>query len=249
MNALVKQRKAVALKANIMPVVKSAKLPAVQQREYQEFDEYVRAADSLRSGYDELFAALEALQAEIDAAPKVPFDQIGGGSMMRHKMQLALRRLQKCDDCKSLLLLYSKFDAGRRWYEREELYEEMKEPRCDLLGGYHSDVLTRRVVSEQVAMLIGSFPNANPHSSEVYVPMLIEEIIAANPRASALESTCREIRRTKTFLPAIAEVLKVLREQAERLKHLWLMKDDLDMQEEVTASIATAKAKLEEGVS
>jgi len=46
--------------------------------------------------------------------------------------------------------------------------------------------------------------------------MLIEEIIAAMPRASALEMACRVIRREKNFVPSIAEVLAVLKEQTTR---------------------------------
>jgi hypothetical protein len=39
--------------------------------------------------------------------------------------------------------------------------------------------------------------------------------MVARPTAVALESACREIRRTKTFPPSIAELLTVLREREE----------------------------------
>jgi hypothetical protein len=84
-----------------------------------------------------------------------------------------------------------------------------------MLKVWTTQQITRRVVAEEVAMLIGSFPNANPTSPKVYVRMLIEEIMAANPSFVALEGTCRELRRTKTFAPTIAEVLEVLRKQEE----------------------------------
>ena len=73
--------------------------------------------------------------------------------------------------------------------------------------------LRRRVVEEQVALLLGSFPNAVPHNPKVYTGMLVEEIVAAEPSAVALEAACREIRRTKNFLPTPAEMLKILREK------------------------------------
>jgi hypothetical protein len=73
--------------------------------------------------------------------------------------------------------------------------------------------LKRRIIEEQVALLLGSFPNAGPHNPAVYSGMLVEEIVAAGPSAVALEATCREIRRTKNFAPTIAEVLKILKEK------------------------------------
>ena len=46
---------------------------------------------------------------------------------------------------------------------------------------------------------------------------LVEEIIAANPRASALEATVRELRRNwkQSRPPPIAEMLEVLQRQAQ----------------------------------
>jgi hypothetical protein len=61
--------------------------------------------------------------------------------------------------------------------------------------------------------LIGGFPNASPHAPEVYTRLLVEEIVAANPDAVALEATCREIRRTKTFAPSIPELRNLLIDQ------------------------------------
>ena len=88
--------------------------------------------------------------------------------------------------------------------------------------------ITRRVVTEKISLLIGSFPNAAPPNAQTYTGMMIEEIIAANPSISALEATCRELRRSKTFVPTIAEVLKELREQTKMWGHvLDLWKDDI----------------------
>jgi hypothetical protein len=76
-------------------------------------------------------------------------------------------------------------------------------------------VITRRVVGEQIGVLLGGFPNSSPHNAEVYTRVLIEEIIAAKPCASALEATMRHIRRNSVFAPSPAEMLKVLREKME----------------------------------
>jgi hypothetical protein len=53
--------------------------------------------------------------------------------------------------------------------------------------------------------------------------MLIEEILARDPRASELESACRHIRRSEKFkfVPTIGEVLKIITEQEHRWSDRW----------------------------
>jgi hypothetical protein len=106
-------------------------------------------------------------------------------------------------------------------------------------------------VSEQVSMLIGSFPNANPSSPEMYARILIEEIVAANPSASGLEATCRQIRRTATWLPTVAELLKVLREQMEFwADRLGTTTDDVEYWcEEAAKKIAAFEARSKEAAA
>jgi hypothetical protein len=74
--------------------------------------------------------------------------------------------------------------------------------------------------------------------------MLIEEIVAANPSASALEATCRQIRRTLRFAPTIAELLGVLRQQHEAWSdRLHILEDDVAYwREQLTERVAQAKA-------
>jgi hypothetical protein len=102
------------------------------------------------------------------------------------------------------------------FFDRDTLYEETKKKRPNHVGCHTDRQITRRVVSEEISLLIGGFPNAGPHSPKVYTRMMIEEIVAANPTAVALEGACREIRRTKTFAPSIPELLEALRQHEER---------------------------------
>jgi hypothetical protein len=144
-----------------------------------------------------------------------------------------------------LMRLYREFDAGRSFFERDELYRTRKPRRQNLLGCWCEHEITRRVVSEKISLLIGSFPNAGPHNPETYMGMMIEEVIAANPSASALEATCRELRRTKNFAPSIAELLKELRRQAEQWRNvLGLGEDDIEYWQRLRArQIAEARGK------
>jgi hypothetical protein len=102
---------------------------------------------------------------------------------------------------------FEAFDSARNYYERDEVYERRR--RAD---GDDHEIVSRRFVTEQVALLVGGFTQSPP-SPDVYTRMLVEEIRAVRPSASAVEATCRVIRRTSTFLPAAAEVLKVLHDQ------------------------------------
>ena len=114
------------------------------------------------------------------------------------------------------LAMIAEFNAALKFFNRDELYQRTKVMKPDFLNCHTHWQITRRVVSEQVGLLVASFPNSVT-SPKVYIRMLIEEIFAANPNPIALEATCREICRTETFgsPPAVGKVLKVLREQAE----------------------------------
>ena len=180
-----------------------------------------RASDTLPALPSNLRAAVPALKA----APKLPatskhqwrdfddFTHCAEVLVWRYDEKLGGKWWKWCED--STLAMIAEFNAGLEFFNREDFYQRTKVAKRDLLNRHTHRQLTRRVVSEQVGLLIGSFPNGVPNSPEVYTRMLIEEIFAANPSAVALEATCREIRRTKTFVPAVAEVLKVLKERAE----------------------------------
>ncbi len=100
--------------------------------------------------------------------------------------------------------------AEREFYNAEGLFDSVD-------GVWR---LKRRVISEQVAALIGSFPNCGPHNPQTYAGMLTNEIAAADPDAITLEATCRIVRRTKNFAPTIAEVLEILKEQSSAVSDM-----------------------------
>jgi hypothetical protein len=218
-----------ALKTNVA-VVKSPKLPAVKaKRAWRDFDDYAEAGRLLRDRYDVLIATCALFNRNAPTTRQL-------------EDAIATQRTSISD----IGYFYRKFDAGREFFEREELYQKTKELKPDLLNGHTPWQITRRVVAEQVGLLIGSFPNANPHCGEVYTRLLIEEIMAANPRATVLEATCRQIRRTATFAPTVAELLKVLREQAVLWEdRLDIFDDDIEhWLKELDGLITSAKTKL-----
>jgi hypothetical protein len=114
-----------------------------------------------------------------------------------------------------------------------------KVARCEQAIGHWNDrnsdddgVLKRSYVATRLSVLIGSFPNAVPHSGEAYMKMLTEEVAAFDGLdAIVLESACREIARTQKFAPAISEMLEVLNKQSEqwerRYRAIWYTKETL----------------------
>jgi hypothetical protein len=167
--------------------------PTAPARAYRDFDDLAHAADTLMKWAADEWAAQEK-DEEIPDWRRVSVNAI------RNEL--------------------GQYEALGEFFERDELYDIGKRlPRYykgDDCPVWCDHQLKRKVVAEQVAMLIGSFPTGTPSAPEVYTKLMIEEIIAANPSAMALESTCRQIRRTKTFLPAISEVLEALREHEKR---------------------------------
>jgi hypothetical protein len=201
-----KKPKAVALKTNV-PVLKSAKLPATK-REWRDFDDFIALAERLKYRIEELWKRVDAIPGDDDD------DEAPSADGLAYAMTMLRRQVDESG--------LQEFGELLDHYEREELYEPTKDNKKtrDLLGCHSDSVISRRVVSEQVGMLIGSFPNAAPHSPEIYTRMLVEEIIAAKPSPVALEACCRKIRRTKSFVPTVAEVLAVLCDEMEAWERL-----------------------------
>ncbi len=60
-----------------------------------------------------------------------------------------------------------------------------------------------------VALMVDAFPNARPHAPESYLETMTYEVGAAQLGAAAVAAATREIVTTATFLPTVAELLKV----------------------------------------
>ncbi len=101
-------------------------------------------------------------------------------------------------------------------------------------------------VAKMIAVLMGSFPTSKIPNPEIFVRVLLDDVMALTPSFVEMESTCRHLRQTKKSMPSISEVVETMREQQK----LWERRSDtaysiarhynnLDRQEQ----IARAKAK------
>lgn len=68
-------------------------------------------------------------------------------------------------------------------------------------------------VAKMIAVLMGSFPTSKIPEPEIFVHVLLDDVMALTPSFVELESTCRRLRQTQKFMPSVSEVIETLREQ------------------------------------
>ena len=72
-----------------------------------------------------------------------------------------------------------------------------------------NDKLKKIMVAAKVGELVGSFPQGNIANPEIYVPMMVNELMDGDDlNVVTLEMTVRAVRKKSRFLPAISEVLE-----------------------------------------
>jgi hypothetical protein len=227
------QKKTAALKSSVPAVKRSAPLPSVRARAYRDFDDWAGMGDLLQETFN-------------------AWDRYDDGDFDRLSLAETRAALELAESYAAaargqyIAAKVKEFEEGWPLYQRDELYEEC--PLSPNLLNIHSEyVLTRRVVGEQLAVMLATI-NQKPQHPKLYSRLMVEEIIAAKPSAVALESTTREIRRTMTFLPSAPEVLKVLRKEMERWScRSEFGKDTLDYYRKIfDRRVSELKAKLME---
>ena len=97
-------------------------------------------------------------------------------------------------------------------------------------------------VSKMVGKLMGSFPTSKIPSPDVFVRVLMEDLMELNPDFPEMEVTCRQLRKTKTFMPSISEIL----EEFEKQQKLWHRRWDTyeiirEFYDDLWAMVAKAK--------
>jgi hypothetical protein len=97
-------------------------------------------------------------------------------------------------------------------------------------------------VARMIAVLMGSFPTSKIPEPEIFVRVLMDDVMALDPSFVEMESTCRELRKTKKFMPSVSEVIEELEEQ----KELWGRRSDVvwyleEWYDDLRPAIAKAK--------
>jgi hypothetical protein len=103
-------------------------------------------------------------------------------------------------------------------WERREQYEKLRKPKYDHRGVLVNEVIKAERVALQVAAMFAPYNREDDEAGQIRAIVMIEDIRAARPSASALESTCREIRHTPKFIkypPQIPEVRELLEKHGQ----------------------------------
>ena len=178
-----------------LPVATSGQLPAVAKSTHpvRALKDFAADADELARHYGELKTARQNVRS-VRQTPTIANAQ------------------KYLDEAGALL---SRHDKNFRELAKE--LELALNERFSPDDAYDDDYrLLEARVRAAIALLLASFPNANPGNSEAYVGMMVEEVMAEDDVSLVvLESACSQIRRTSKFPPTTAEVIEAIREQVE----------------------------------
>jgi hypothetical protein len=158
-------------------------------RGYADFDDFERLADTLMRKARWLENATEQIDEAIEK----------GRLTQKH---IDFVEKATADDWLKSNCEVEEYERAWNHWNRDELYEKLKKPKCDHRGVWVSRVIKAEVVGLQVAGMLAccGSNSASEQTGEIPTTILIEEIRGARPSALALESTCREIRRLEKYI-------------------------------------------------
>jgi hypothetical protein len=199
--------------------------------DYADFDDFLARAKSISRVWNVLTDARDALDLALSQ-----FEDRNAWEVLQEALDAA-HGVYIRDDIKAEFI---RWEAERtQIFNPDSLYDIV------VRDGHERWRIKHRVVKEQIALLIGSFPNGQPHNPEIYTNMMVAEILATYPSAIELEATCRTIRRSKNYLPTIKEVLEVLAQIKDEWPYIPNEADDFDsIIGEIKQKVAHIRTKL-----
>jgi hypothetical protein len=157
---------------------------AKPDRDYAAFDRWVRLAATITSYVGDVVVALRAQ------------DDDNPGLADLQRAELLLARCTRYDLKRDVL----NFFDGLYYYDGAHLYETID----------GESWLSRQVVTKQIGLLVAGLSGG----TEIQTALLIEELLSAGPSGPVLESACRTVRRTMTYTPKPAQMLKIMQDEA-----------------------------------
>ena len=76
------------------------------------------------------------------------------------------------------------------------------------------------VIARELQLLTGAFPNTSKGDLALYGAQLTLDVSEAAPSRYAIAKACQDLRRTKNFLPSIAEILAELSSCEKHIQHI-----------------------------
>ena len=166
------------------------------------------------------------------------------------KTKAAADRLKNADEVAALFERAKKLAAlGQSDRQRIERCNRALE-QFDPAGSYENDDresgLCRSVITERLALMVGSFPNGAPSDPKAYATTMIENVCTIEGLTlPALDAAVWQIIGTAKFLPVVTEVVaEVNAQQAKWDERTWAMHDVLDKSRRILTKLDALDPKL-----
>jgi hypothetical protein len=168
-------------------------------RGYEDFDDFESLGDKLLSQAARLQNVINRLE-----------EAIGNNRVTQDHIDYVEQELAKHWSSREDIAEYQQMWD---YWEHRELYEKLKKPKYNHKEVLVNEVIKAQRVALQVAGLYADYNLADDEAGQIRATVMVEDIKAARPSAPALESTCREVRRTENYIkfpPKVREVRELL---------------------------------------
>jgi hypothetical protein len=146
--------------------------------------------DALERGADEIIRVLDQIEKLMQ-----------GNTVVEYTLGNTIGEYYKASECEEALERIAKI----------EISEKHLQPIMHRIGdGLKS--ADDKSIRQQLAFLLGAFPASTAPDPQVYSRVMIAEVSAAQPSLHALDTACRNLRRSLRWPPSIGEVLSSLEE-------------------------------------
>lgn len=154
----------------------------------------------------ELASILDSMQADAEAMLKLD-EQLGEATNDLDRRRI-IQQVGK-------VIEHFEMTGGRACFKSGHLQKLWNE--CHPKSWWFKGTPAFSQIAKMIAVLMGSFPTSKIPEPEIFVRVLLDDVMELTPSFVEMESTCRQLRTTKTFMPAISEVLRELEAQ----QNLW----------------------------
>ena len=182
----------------------------------------------------DLAAMLDGMHAEAEAMLKL-HEQLGEATRDSSR-RLIIQQAEK-------VLEHFEKTGGKGCFKSGRLQKIWTECHPESWWSKDGGVPAYSQVAKMVTILMGSFPTSKIPEPEIFVRVLLNDLMELSPSFVEMESTCRQLRKKNKFMPSISEVVEALKKQ----KKLWgrrstTMEVIQELYDDLCAKVAQAKA-------
>jgi hypothetical protein len=129
-------------------------------------------------------------------------DELSRAAELLCSLQSARYRELNSGDASKVMVELENFGAGRLRVIAQQLDKQLVPA-------------TKQEIAEELAVLIGAFPNAGKNDLAIFGRALADDVGSLQPSRITLQTACRQLRRSQEFVPTIAAVMERTRNVGE----------------------------------